>query len=530
MKKSIRINISGYIFNIDEDAYQQLSVWLHAVGKQFEQDENADEIVADIESRVSELFSEQISNEKQAITCKDVAKVIEIMGKPEDFSMDLEDEPQQVNSEAKNSFAPKEKVQKSLFRDADERLLGGVCAGLGNYFGVNINLIRALFLIAVIFFGTGTLIYILLWVVMDEAVSTSDKLRMKGEKINISSIEKTITDEFFAVKNSLSQRSSKIDYTKYREIVSQTATVVWSITKALLNAAVFIIGVALLIYGLVFSAAITGVFFIGETGLTVFFPDFILLPIREVFNVLPLPFSATLSMLAVYFALLIPFGFLIFAGAKVAFRFKTKFKFIGIAGFSVWLVAVLFSVMSAVGLASKLSVNEVSISKVELKKINSDTLFIKLNNAIPALSEKHHINLRLSQIALTRIDKKLVMFGNPTYNIRQSKDSLTYIETKIKASAGSRKTANLSTQKVEYNWTQDNNTLSFDDYFSLKKETQFHNQLVYTTLWLPVGKTVFLSEDMTAIIWDIKNVQDEWDGTMCGKFWTMTKKGLSVKP
>ncbi len=195
MKKTIRIHISGYIFNIDEDAYQILKQWLDRVSKKYESEEDGEEIFKDIEMRVAELFEEKVGNEG-VVTSAVVNEIIRIMGQPEDFEEENEEPSQKEESFKKG----KTRKQKRLYRDEDNSIIGGVCGGLGNYFGVDPVIFRLAFLAAVIIGGFGTILYIILWIAIPKAVTVSQKLEMKGESVTISNIEKAIKDEIETVK------------------------------------------------------------------------------------------------------------------------------------------------------------------------------------------------------------------------------------------------------------------------------------------------------------------------------------------
>jgi len=198
MKKTIRIHISGYIFNIDEDAYQILKIWLDSILQKYKGEEGGDEIFNDIEMRVAELFEEKVGNEG-VVTIETVNEIISIMGKPEDF----EPEEELQKKEAPTFSKKKTRKQKRLYRDEDNQIIAGVCGGLGNYFGVDPVIFRLLFIAAVIVGGFGTIPYIVLWIAIPKAVTVSQKLEMKGEPVTVSNIEKAIKEEIEYVKNNL---------------------------------------------------------------------------------------------------------------------------------------------------------------------------------------------------------------------------------------------------------------------------------------------------------------------------------------
>jgi len=174
MNKTVNINLAGIFFHIDEDAYLKLQRYLEAIKRSFTDSQGRSEIVSDIEARIAELFSERVQNEKQVIGNKEVEHVITIMGQPEDYLVDdeiFEDEPQQKNySNKRNS------TSKKLYRDTDNSYVGGVSSGLGHYFGIDALWIRLIWVLLIFGAGTGVLLYILLWIFVSEAVTTSENI------------------------------------------------------------------------------------------------------------------------------------------------------------------------------------------------------------------------------------------------------------------------------------------------------------------------------------------------------------------
>ncbi len=178
MKKTLRIHIGGYIFNIDEDAFQSLKQWLDAIFVKYEHEKDGEEIFNDIELRVAELFVEKVGNEG-TIRLKTVNEIIQVMGSPEDF------DPEEENTKSKEEpiFSRKEtEKQKRLYRSRNNRIIAGVCGGLGDYFGIDPVIIRLLFFAAFIFAGTGTILYIILWIVVPEGVSVSHIFKNTKQK------------------------------------------------------------------------------------------------------------------------------------------------------------------------------------------------------------------------------------------------------------------------------------------------------------------------------------------------------------
>ena len=189
MKTTIKINLSGQIFNLDDDAYQELKEYLDSISRRFRDSDEGVEIIGDIESRIAELFQEKISDKKQVITIDDVKDIIGRMGQPEDIL----DEEETSGSGSGKSYTTG-RGSRRLYRDPDNSAIGGVCAGLAAYFGIEIWLMRLLWVIFLFVTGVLFIVYIVLWIVVPKAETAAEKLEMRGEKVTVSNIEKTVPD------------------------------------------------------------------------------------------------------------------------------------------------------------------------------------------------------------------------------------------------------------------------------------------------------------------------------------------------
>jgi phage shock protein PspC (stress-responsive transcriptional regulator) len=202
MNKTFTINISGIIFNIEEDAFEKLNNYIGLLEHIFECQAGGQEILQDIESRIAELLQEKITEGQEAVTSIWVDEVIQRMGTPEEMT----DQEQMDNSSGSRTEIKQEKIKKRMYRDGEGRVLGGVCSGMGAYFNLDPVFIRILFVIlAFLGVGISILIYLILWIVVPEAKTTAQRLEMRGEEATISNIRKAIQEEVTEVKESFSK-------------------------------------------------------------------------------------------------------------------------------------------------------------------------------------------------------------------------------------------------------------------------------------------------------------------------------------
>jgi len=197
MNKILNINLGGYPFTIDDDAYAHLSEYLNTIHHHFQQSEGYEEITADIESRMAELFQETTVN-RPIVTLQAVKDAIAIMGTPEDFGAEaIDDEPIINKTKTKRTDSKSGiKTGKRLFRNPDDEVVGGVASGVAAYLGIQDPLwVRLGFLLIAFGMGFGVLFYIVLWAILPKAESASDRLAMRGEPINVDNIGKIIEEE-----------------------------------------------------------------------------------------------------------------------------------------------------------------------------------------------------------------------------------------------------------------------------------------------------------------------------------------------
>lgn len=196
MNKTIIININGIVFHIEEDAYEVLRTYMTEVKRHFAYSPDSDEIVTDIENRLAEMFNERLNaDNRQVIITADVESITERMGNVSDFDIDDDDQPVRLTD-------PIYKAEKKLFRDTDDRIISGICAGIAHYFGIGPRWIRLLAIIS-LFLGIGIPVYLILWLVIPKAVTRADKMAMKGEPINIQSFKKNFDEELAGLKHGL---------------------------------------------------------------------------------------------------------------------------------------------------------------------------------------------------------------------------------------------------------------------------------------------------------------------------------------
>ncbi|HCF02966.1 PspC domain-containing protein [Flavobacterium sp.] len=473
MNKTVTINLGGIVFHIDEDAYQKLSRYFDAIKRSLNNSSGQEEIIKDIEMRISELLSEKLLSDKHVIGLKEIDEVIAVMGQPEDYI--IEDD-----SKAESNYQAYKKSKK-LYRDKDKGMIGGVAAGLSHYLGIDVVWIRVILLLFFFGFGTGILAYIILWIATPEAVTTSEKLEMTGEPVTISSIEKKVREEF----DSVSEKFKNVDYDKYGNQIktgaekfgnslSEIISTVFKVFAKFLGVILIITGVTVLFFLFV------GIFTLG-TGYWITFPwtEFV-----DAGNFTDYPIWV--------------FGLLMFLGVGIPFFFLTllgfrllspSMKSIGsIAKYTLlalWILAIAALISIGIQQASEVAYEGKTIKKETLNILPTDTLQIEFRyneNYTNDLDDTD--NFRFVQDASRN---EVIYSNNIHFEIEKTDEKAPYIQIERTARGKSFNEAKKRAEKIQFGYRLEGKKLLLDNYLLTAVSEKFRDQEVAIYLYLPEG-------------------------------------------
>ncbi|WP_333695972.1 PspC domain-containing protein [Flavobacterium sp.] len=479
MNKTVNINLGGLFFHIDEDAFQKLNRYFDAIKRSLSNSNGQDEIMKDIEMRISEIFSENQKSEKHVISLKDVDAMIAVMGQPEDYRIEEEDASNPTQNQAGYKNA---RTSKKLYRDIDKNILGGVAAGFGHYMGIDALWIR-LILVLIVIAGVGfpIFLYILLWVLIPKALTTTEKLEMTGEPVTLSNIEKKVREEYEnnpdlkegtdSVKNSNSVKSG----------AERIGTNIGEIFMTLFSLFAKFIGAIIIIFSiLVLGSLLIGSFTFGTT-------TFVEMPWQAYYDaVIVSEFPIGLVILLSFFAIGIPFFFLLILGLKLII---TNMKSIGnIAKYTLlalWIISVGILISFGIKQATEVAYSGKVSVKENLNLIPNDTLMISFKyNDFYAKDLYHYNDFEVTQDE----NENTVIYSNDVrIEIKYTEEPVASIQVERKAEGKSMKEAKKRAEKIKYQYTIDSNKLIFDNYFVTDLKNKFRNQEVDIYLYLPKG-------------------------------------------
>lgn len=183
MKKVIDVSVGGVSFIIEEEAYNRLQGYLQRFENTIPDKNEAKEVMEDVEARVAEIFQKERKFPNQVVAMSTIQVVIDLLGEIEQPSADPIHEVFSEEGHKDEGYKDEDGYvigKKKLYRDTDNETWGGVCAGLSAYSGVDVTLIRILFVFTLLIYGITLFIYIVLWLVIPKTRSIIDKMRMYG--------------------------------------------------------------------------------------------------------------------------------------------------------------------------------------------------------------------------------------------------------------------------------------------------------------------------------------------------------------
>ncbi|MEY4012459.1 MAG: hypothetical protein RIT22_1583 [Bacteroidota bacterium] len=480
MNKTVTINLGGIVFHIDEDAYQKLSRYFDAIKRSLNNSSGQDEIIKDIEMRISELLGEKLVSDKHVIGLKEIDEVIAVMGQPEDYIIEDDSKGEPAYQAYKKS--------KKLYRDKEKGMIGGVAAGLSHYLGIDVVWIRVILLLFFFGFGTGILAYIILWIATPEAVTTTEKLEMTGEPVTISSIEKKVREEF----DSVSEKIKNVDYDKYGNQIKTGAEkfgnslneIVMNIFKVFAK----FLGVIFIISGFtVLFFLFVGIFTLG-TGFFIEFPwqEFV-----NAGNFTDYPIWA--FGLLMFFAVGIPFFFMTLLGFRLL---SPNMKSIGsIAKYTLlalWIIAIAILISIGIQQASEVAYEGKTVRKEAMNLKPSDTLQIKFRyNEYYTKDIDDNDNFRFVQDAG---NNQLIYSNNISFEILKTDEKAAFIQIERTARGKSFQEAKKRAEKIQFGYKLEGNQLILDNYLLSSVAEKFRDQEVNIYIYLPEGTAFKVDE------------------------------------
>ena len=463
MKKTYTINLSGKIFHIDEDALEKLQEYINTLKTYYTREEDGNEIMDDIENRIGELFTESLKGQfREVVTLEDVDQAIATMGTPDDI-IDEDEQPRTSPS----------KQAKKLYRNPDDKILGGVAGGMAAYWGISSLLIRICFVLLCCYYGIFIIIYIILWIAVPKAKTTKQKLEMKGESINVSNIERSIKDEYQEIKNG----KGAAFMNRIGEGLCEVLTIIGKVLAIIIGVSLFFGGIFMLFAFL--SALFLPNLYPWKSGFMEFTYFFT-------------PLNFTLGKIAISFLIGIPIIMIIYMAIKLLFSFKSNNKVIALSAFSCWMLGLVMLIFVGISEGRSWSFKGTRYGE-SLELSQQDTLVILVD-------ERYKLpeNLYIDQDVFRLSSSNMIA---PSIKIYSTDDTIPTLRVQFYTQEEKPVYDNM-----DFNWNYKNDTLRFDNYIKIAR--QWRAQKVTLSLYLPENKKVLLPPQTSQYL---RNLRDfDW--------------------
>jgi phage shock protein PspC (stress-responsive transcriptional regulator) len=531
MNKTISINISGQAFFIDEFAYEKLRHYLEDIRGHFNANDGRDEIMADIESRIAEIFGAALGKMRNVVLMEDVEKMIGIMGKPEDFAEATGSRESTKSKPTEAAFENGKSRYRRMYRNPDDKVIGGVCGGVAAYFNIDPVWFRLAFVLAVLLAGTGVLFYLVLWVVIPIAKTTAQKLEMKGEPVNVSNIEKNIREEMEDIEKrfrNYSKDASENFRQQYapgfRGFIQKLSDALASMAQYLAIGVVKFMGVIFLLTGISLLIVIMSGTFGGHSWVNINDTEFDSITINDILlKIFSGPSELFWAKAGLLLGAGVPVLLLIYLGLRMILKIKENQKWVKISALVLWVIGIIISVTIIRNLYHEFHHRGGTKQRTVIATPAGSTLYLKSKIMYNDWDEEDiedlgwHIDLQE--------DKSLRIFFPDLRIVKSKTDSFSLVISRRARGKGGKEAIGMA-EEIRYAFTQQDSTIFLDPYFEIGKSEKWRGQSVKLTLEVPEGKTIFLDNSIKSFLDDIDNVSNTFDRDMVNRRWIMSQRGL----
>ena len=519
MRKTLNINLGGMAFIIDENAFELMHNYLEALKLKFNNEAERAEIMNDIEARIGEMLSQRLDKSKEVIGVDDVTFVTNAMGRPEDIAGEESAEGTTESTQATNSApsAPVAPVKKRLFRDPDDAKIGGVIAGLCHYFGIEDPVWVRIAALILIFFTSGTLIlvYILLLVIVPKAQTAAEKLQMKGEPVNIHSIEKEIKEA--ANRAGESVHNFVTEQNIFERLWEATLSVLKVFLKMFALVDIFVSMILLIVVAACFFAF----YAMGASQ-------------YQAASHLIVDSASTLHFFSVGFLLFVatPLIALIYLGLKILLGQRSRVRWLKVVLFAGWFIGLIMLIVTGIKIGTNFSVTGTSKQDLVLMQPSHNNLYVQLTDLAGKkvskdwednMPENFYVNeqgeIIINGTELNDLVK--VPLGRPTLQLMASENDSFYIQEITNSQGRSTSDAIANAKIVQYPFSQTDSVLNLTSLFYIEKTGKFRGQSMKIRIAIPNGKTIHFADNIDLWRATVKGDANYDDTYFANTTWTV---------
>lgn len=524
MNKTININLGGLPFTMDDTAFNLLEQYISSIKKHFSTSVSYEEIISDIEIRLGELMHEKLA-ERAIVTLVDVEYAIKTMGRPEEFgaeSIDMPFESDEPIVESTENDSTQYRTGKKLFRNMQQKKIGGVCAGLAAYFGIqNANWVRLAFILFTISGGFGIALYLIMWIFIPQAKTAADYLAMKGEKITVTNIAEFLEKEINNISTQINDftgdltvgskdgKKKAFQSSAMNIDLEETFRTGFQRIGEMLKPILKFLGVVALIFLGVIWVSLTVGYIIAWPILSFISSGSYLVNIISILN--------SIALFAV------PVVLIIFAALKLLFKTKIS-RNLKQSLIVFWFTNLICLIILSASTFKEYSNKSTTESRFDLGALTGDQVHL-----ISKSTNHRDGRIQLGDLRLGN-DDQLEVDHDFKLNLLKSDNDQWSVVKKVRASGSNTKEAKLNAECVDYNFVPlTDSKLEIPTYFSISSGCKYRFQQVEADLYIPVGKTIVMNKDLK---WRLGNVDFDKNQMKNGwKFvndrqYKMTESGL----
>lgn len=509
MDKTISISLGGFSFIVDDRAYLKLKSYLDEIRHSLHGMEGTDDIIADVETRIAELFKERLGI-REVVNEHDVEHIIGIMGRPEQYVDEEETEHKGAYTSTGTSYrntSSGEGVKKKLYRDPNDKIIAGVLSGLAHYFGIETWITRVLWI--VLFFAdiplTGTMFtilsYVILWIILPKAETATQKYEMYGQ-----------AGDFETIKKNASQAASEM-----KGVASDATNALGKIFHVLGKIILIFIGIMLICTGIGMIVA----------AISLIVTTFMGLPVEFFGYVFDFGWQETLAKILAVILFIIPAILCIIFGARlISSRAKINRVFV-FSSVAIWIIAAVSGGFIVASVAKNF-IHNIEFSDKKSFTTDKDTLTINFNEFKNSGKYKYKwfdndVNdfIQFDGGLHKRISEDVI--------IRQSPDNNITVEVLYKSHGRDMDNARQNAEQIAYDYKMTaNGELELNNYISLPRGSKLRDQDVEIIVYVPQHMTVHSKNVDDVIFHDEKNDSYEYESGY-NKFYNFTDGKLSCR-
>ncbi len=516
MNKVLNINLGGLPFTIDDEAYRMLENYLQSLHNHFRASEGYEEIMNDIEARLAELIQEGMGK-RGIVTHQDVKNAVSVMGKPEDFGAEPVDETTSTASDKANTEGGKKssgtpfQTGKRLFRDDEHKMVGGVCAGLAAYFGIDVVWLRIVWGLLFFFGGSGFVLYVIMWAVVPSAKTTADRLAMKGQPIDVNNIAKTVETSFEKFSEKVNEFGKPENQERFQQQVQHISSNIGNVLKAIFAG----LGGVGRVFAIIISVFLVGGLLAAWFGLTIAatFASPVLGYLTDE------SWKGTLAGFNAFAILASVSALLILGIRRLVYKRQAGNGIVG--GLWTFLTINAFSLISTgVSVAKNFTYNYDNPQEIAITGTDTLTITCGLNKA--------HGGINFGDLYVGS-DEFLVDF-DVNMRIERSESGKFELTRTFSSQGKSSEEAQRFAKNISHNMTFSDDVLTVDESFKIPNGTKWRAQSVDLLLKVPDGKVIKYDKNTTGVINWIDRDDDDENENNCyesnTRIWKMTENGF----